>query len=160
MGLTDATCFTDRARYTTVLVRKNVRIARDTYRVRFDCPEIAQQIVPGQFLMMRLSNCNDPLLGRPLAFYDVVADEQGNPVGLDVVYLVVGKFTSRLSRAVAGQSLDVWGPLGNGFTPKPVAHLVMVAGGIGQTPFLALCASISGRTRSATRRVPGNGPSG
>ena len=97
MGLTDATCFADRACYTTVAVRDNVRIARDTYRVRFDCPEIARQIVPGQFLMMRLSNCNDPLLGRPLAFYDVVADKQGNPVGLDVVYLVVGKFTSRAS---------------------------------------------------------------
>ncbi|HVU89569.1 MAG TPA: dihydroorotate dehydrogenase electron transfer subunit [Pirellulales bacterium] len=138
MGLTDATCFADRARYRTVVVRENVKIARDTYRVRFDCPEIAQQIVPGQFLMMRLSECNDPLLGRPLAFYDVVVDQKGIPVGLDVVYLVVGKFTSRLARASAGQQIDVWGPLGNGFTPRPAGHLVMVAGGIGQTPFLAL----------------------
>lgn len=138
MGLTDATCFADRARYTTVTVRENVQVAHDTFRVRFDCPEIAQQIVPGQFLMMRLSGCNDPLLGRPLAFYDVVVDQYGKPNALDVVYLVVGKFTSRLSRAVAGQQLDVWGPLGNGFMPRPARHLVMVAGGIGQTPFLAL----------------------
>ncbi len=138
MGLTDATCFADRACYATVIVRENVKIARDTFRVRFDCPEIARQIVPGQFLMMRLSDCNDPLLGRPLAFYDIVLDDGGNPVGLDIVYLVVGKFTSRLARATAGQKLDVWGPLGNGFKPRSVGHLVMVAGGIGQTPFLAL----------------------
>ena len=29
-------------------------------------------------------------------------------------------------------------PLGNGFSDHPTEHLVMVAGGIGQTPFLAL----------------------
>jgi dihydroorotate dehydrogenase electron transfer subunit len=32
----------------------------------------------------------------------------------------------------------VWGPLGNGFPPQHTEHLVMVAGGIGQTPFPAL----------------------
>ena len=32
----------------------------------------------------------------------------------------------------------MWGPLGNGFPPAPTEHLLMVAGGIGQTPFLAL----------------------
>jgi dihydroorotate dehydrogenase electron transfer subunit len=54
------------------------------------------------------------------------------------VYLVVGKMTSRLARLERGQALEVWGPLGNGFAPRSAAHLVMVAGGIGQTPFLAL----------------------
>ena len=58
MGLTDATCFADCALCRTVVVRENVLIARDTYRIRFDCPEIARQIVPGQFLMMRLTGCN------------------------------------------------------------------------------------------------------
>src|SRR5262249_24519517 len=138
MGLLDAAYFADRAQYRTVKIRENVRLARDTYRVRFDCPEIARQIVPGQFLMMRLSGLNDPLLGRPLAFYDTVLDANGEPIGLDVVYLVVGKFTGRLAEAAPGTRLDVWGPLGNGFAPREVEHLVMVAGGIGQTPFLAL----------------------
>ena len=64
MGLTDATCFADRAVSRTVVVRENVQLARDTFRVRFDCPEIAQRIVPGQFLMMRLAGCNDPLLAH------------------------------------------------------------------------------------------------
>ena len=34
--------------------------------------------------------------------------------------------------------MEAWGPLGNGFAPTKSEHLVMVAGGIGQTPFLAL----------------------
>ncbi len=32
----------------------------------------------------------------------------------------------------------MWGPLGNGFGPPPDGDVVFVAGGIGQTPFLAL----------------------
>src|SRR5215207_9635074 len=87
--------------------------------------------------MLRLACYNDPLLGRPLALYDTVLDGK-EPVGIDVVYLVLGKLTSRLARLLPGQELDVWGPLGNGFPPQPAQHLVMVAGGIGQTPFPAL----------------------
>ncbi len=124
-------------RYEVTLV-ENRQIARDTYRLRFECPELAQQVVPGQFLMLRLPGCDDPLLGRPFALYDTVIDSEGKPIGLDIVYLVVGKMTSRLAQLKPGDSLEIWGPLGNGFSAEPVDHLVMVAGGIGQTPFLAL----------------------
>ena len=51
-----------------------MQLARDTYRVRFDCPELAQIIVPGQFVMLRMAGCDDPLLGRPFALYDTVLD--------------------------------------------------------------------------------------
>jgi len=90
-------------------------------------------------LMLRLTGTNDPLLGRPMALYDTLLAEgsRGVAVGVDVVYLVVGKMTRLLAGLRAGQELDVWGPLGNGFTVEPSEHLVMVAGGIGQTPFLA-----------------------
>ena len=88
--------------------------------------------------MMRLAGVNDPLLGRPLALYDVVADAAGESTAVDIVYLAVGRMTRRLAALPAGANLEVWGPLGNGFPPLPAQHLVMVAGGIGQTPFLAL----------------------
>jgi dihydroorotate dehydrogenase electron transfer subunit len=130
--------YADNAWYGPVTVHQNVQLARDTYRVRFGCPEIARRIVPGQFVMLRLANCNDPLLGRPLALYDVAADAAGRPHSIDVVYLVVGKMTRLLAEFQAGGRLEVWGPLGNGFPPTAAEHLVMVAGGIGQTPFLSL----------------------
>jgi dihydroorotate dehydrogenase electron transfer subunit len=120
------------------IITENVAVARDTYRVRFACPPIARRIVPGQFLMLRLAGLNDPLLGRPLALYDVVQVPQGQAESLDVVYLTVGKMTRHLAAMPPGESLEVWGPLGNGFSPAPTEHLVMVAGGIGQTPFLTL----------------------
>jgi dihydroorotate dehydrogenase electron transfer subunit len=62
-----------------------------------------------------------------------------------VVYLVVGKMTGRLAQCGPGSRLVIWGPLGNGFSSEPVEHLVMVAGGIGQTPFLALGRQFSGK---------------
>jgi dihydroorotate dehydrogenase electron transfer subunit len=119
---------------------ENVAIARDTYRLRLDDPIMARAILPGQFLMVRPAapGCDDPLLGRPLALYDVATDAAGAPVAVDVVYLVVGRGTAALARRVPGERLSVWGPLGNGFGPAPAGPVLFVAGGIGQTPFLAL----------------------
>lgn len=133
-----AACYADRAEQYQVVVSENVQLATDTYRVRFECPELAAKILPGQFLMIRLPECNDPILGRPFALYDTVLNEAGQPIGVDVVYLVVGKLTNLLAQCQPGDRLEVWGPLGNGFSAEPVDHLIMVAGGIGQTPFLAL----------------------
>lgn len=142
-----AACYADHARQVAVEIEENVPLAQDTYRVRFACPEIARRIVPGQFIMMRFAGLSDPLLGRPLALYDVVADGSGTPAGLDVVYLAVGKMTRRLAAASPGTPLEVLGPLGNGFPPAETEHLVMVAGGIGQTPFLALAREALGQAR-------------
>jgi len=149
-------CYADRAVQAAVAVEENVPLARDTFRVRFACPEIARQILPGQFVMLRVAGCNDPLLGRPLALYDVAAGPEGKPRGLDVVYLVVGKLTRLLATLGPGAPLEVWGPLGNGFPPAETEHLVMVAGGIGQTPFLALAREYLGLGTygDPPRRVP------
>lgn len=130
--------YADRACQVRVRVVENVRLARDTYRLRFDCSPIARRIVPGQFLMLRLTYLSDPLLGRPLAVYDTIAGTDGEPQSVDVVYVTFGKMTRRLAQMKPGEELDVWGPLGNGFPIVATDHLIMVAGGIGQTPFLAL----------------------
>ena len=124
----------------TVAVVLNEQVAQDTFLLRLDAPEIARTIIPGQFLMVRAGSTNDPLLGRPFALYDVVRDGSGAPRYVDVVYLVIGRGTKALAQAAPGERLPVWGPLGNGFGPAPSVpgHIYFVAGGIGQTPFLAL----------------------
>ncbi|MHB1558946.1 MAG: dihydroorotate dehydrogenase electron transfer subunit [Isosphaeraceae bacterium] len=119
---------------------ENIPVARDTYRIRLADAAIAGSIRPGQFVMVRpvAGEENDPLLGRPLALYDLARDASGTPVAFDLVYLVIGRGTAALARCQPGESLPVWGPLGNGFGPAPSGPVVFVAGGIGQTPFLAL----------------------
>jgi len=139
-------------------VVENVRLARDTYRIRIEAPEIAAAIVPGQFVMVRVPDRSDPLLGRPFALYDTVLDASGRPVGIDIVYLVVGKLTSLLAGREVGDRLEIWGPLGHGFRDLTGRREVaLVAGGIGQTPFLAGIRDLIGTRgyggRSATRQV-------
>ncbi len=130
--------FAHHATSTTADILENMPIARSIYRVRIAAPAIAQRIVPGQFVMLRLSGCDDPLLGRAFALYDTVEDSEGHAVAIDIVYQVMGKMTSRLALYQPGQQVDLWGPLGNGFKVPDTDQLLMVAGGIGQTPFLAL----------------------
>ena len=116
----------------------NRQLARDTWLIRLQAPELARAIRPGQFLMIRLPGHSDPLLGRPFALYDTVLDDGGQPVAVDVVYLIVGKVTGLMAELKSGDSVDIWGPLGNGFPElRDLDHVGLVAGGIGQTPFLA-----------------------
>ncbi len=122
----------------SVAIEEHVLLARDTYRLRLPCPSIAATILPGQFLMFRLPGTNDPLLGRPLALYDTYRNALGQALGVDIVYQAIGRMTRRLASLKPGDRLEMWGPLGNGFPPTETGHLIMVAGGIGQTPFLAL----------------------
>lgn len=125
--------------FVTAPVVEQVRMARDTYRIRVEAPSVARAIRPGQFVMVRLPQSSDPLLGRPFALYDTVLDSAGEPWAFDFVYLVVGKMTRLLPLVQPGDALEIWGPLGNGFSAPANAEssAVCVAGGIGQTPFLA-----------------------
>ena len=130
--------YADDSVHQTAEVIENLEVAEGTWRIRFRAPEMAAQCKPGQFIMLKISDRDDPLIGRPLAVFDITPDEHGTPRDLDAVYLVKGNLTTRLVHVVAGQHLDVWGPLGNGFLPALTRHLIMVAGGIGQTPFVTL----------------------
>ena len=132
------TYFADNADQVCVRILANDRLAKDTYRVRLDAPKLVHHALPGQFFMLRIAGGNDPLIGRALALF-------GRNDGLELVYLAKGKFTTRLARMSPGELIDVTGPLGNGFSNTPVDHLIMVAGGIGQTPFLALAQEALGQ---------------
>lgn len=126
-------------------VVEQVELAHDTYRLRVACPQLALQVRPGQFFMIRFPGRNDPLLGRPFALYDVYRDDRGQVAGVDFAYHVIGKVTELLSHVAAGRDVELWGPLGNGF-PTPMAeHLICVGGGIGYTPFLAVAREAAGR---------------
>lgn len=133
--------YADQAAFVSAAILENTPIAQATFRLRLKAPEIAQRIAPGQFVMLRIAGLDDPMLGRAFALYETPAADDGAPT-LEVVYLVHGKLTTALAERQPGDTVEVWGPLGNGFLPLDenphYDHLVMVAGGIGQTPFLAL----------------------
>jgi dihydroorotate dehydrogenase electron transfer subunit len=151
----EAVCHADHACHERARIVAHDRVADDTWRIRIDCPAIATRALPGQFAMLRLPDRHDPLLARPLAVYDTFADAAG-PRYVDFIYLVHGRFTQALALARPGDDVTVWGPLGNGFRLPAVEHLVLVAGGIGQTALLALARERLGRARygDTPRNVP------
>ncbi len=122
--------------------------AESTWLVEFTAPELAEAVRPGHFVMLRLPDLYAPLLGRPFAVYR--ADRASGRV--QVIYLVVGNMTGRLSQIALGTSLEWWGPLGGGWAPiekegKPGARrILMAAGGIGYTPFYMLAENYAARS--------------
>ncbi len=141
----------------TARVVEQEQMARNTFRLRLHCPEIARRIIPGQFFMVRPARGSDPLLGRPFALFDTYDDEHGQPAGFDFGYVTVGKLTGLMPSWKVGDEVSVWGPLGNGFpvVADGTKHLMCVAGGIGQTPFLAVVRELlmSRRYGTPTREV-------
>lgn len=117
---------------------ENRCVAKDTWIMRLSCPELAREITPGQFFMVRDPRVTDPMLGRPFALLDVWKDADGNVAGVDFGYVVVGKMTRLMTTWRSDDACVLWGPLGNGFPVPDVDRLCLVAGGIGVTPFLAV----------------------
>ena len=140
----------------TAIVETVRPMARNTWCVRLRQPQLAQQITPGQFFMIRPDDGSDPLLGRPFALYDTWDDEDDDPAGVDFGFVVVGKMTTLMTQWQPGDEVRLWGPLGNGFAPPTAKNLICVAGGIGQTPFLAVAMEALGLRSygSPVRAVP------
>jgi dihydroorotate dehydrogenase electron transfer subunit len=91
---------------------------------------------PGQFVHLRVSEEGDPLLRRPYSLEGFVS--RGRIRAVRIYYSVVGRGSRILSRQPKGRVLDLIGPLGIGFDPRPRRLPILVAGGRGVAPLLFL----------------------
>jgi dihydroorotate dehydrogenase electron transfer subunit len=117
-----------------------VEAIKDTCLFRLEAPEIAREAKPGQFVMVRVGK--ETILPRPFSVHAATGKE------IALLFSVVGKGTAWLSQKKKGETLDIFGPLGNGFTINPESkNLLLVAGGIGIAPlrFLAETACADGK---------------
>lgn len=102
-------------------------------------PAIAAAARPGQFVMVKTAPGLQPLLRRPFSIFEILRDGDGQPTGLSILNKRIGVGTRQLYDVRVGTSVDVLGPLGEGFAPPPAGHQVwMVAGGVGLAPFWTL----------------------
>jgi dihydroorotate dehydrogenase electron transfer subunit len=103
----------------------------ETYLVWLEAPGIASEARPGQFVMLACGD--DAFLPRPFSIHRVDGGQ------LALLFKVVGKGTRWLAQRKKGEALDIFGPLGNGFTINPDSNnLLLVAGGIGIAPLCFL----------------------
>ncbi|MFH0732816.1 MAG: dihydroorotate dehydrogenase electron transfer subunit [Candidatus Omnitrophota bacterium] len=122
--------------HTKAEILVNQRIAPDYFNMVLRLESFKGAIKPGQFFHIRAGSDYDPLLRRPLSIY-----RAGNrPNIIELLYKVVGRGTQLMCRRSKGTYLDVIGPLGNGFKiEKTQTNFIIVAGGMGAAPLMALC---------------------
>ena len=110
----------------------NSEVKPGIYLVWLEVLQMASVAQPGQFVMVRCGE--NTLLPRPLSVHQVTEGK------LALLFAIVGKGTEWLSARQVGDSVDVLGPLGNGFSVYPASKkLLLLAGGTGIAPlhFLA-----------------------
>lgn len=112
-------------------VISNNEVMPCTHLVWLEAHTIAAAARPGQFVMVHCGE--ETMLRRPLSIHRVDGDK------LALLFAIVGKGTRWLSQRKIGDTLDIFGPLGNGFTlPDSRQHILLVAGGIGIAPLTFL----------------------
>lgn len=117
----------------------NEPIAPDVWRMRFECPELAASIEPGQFMNVAVPGDARHILRLPFSWSD--SDPQAGWV--EFAYLLVGEGTRRMTRMAAGTLFDVVGPAGHGWAvPAGASRALVVGGGSGVVPVVALARSL------------------
>lgn len=117
----------------TAMITAQDKLSDDIFDMKIKAPEIAGEAAPGQFVSL-YSKDGSRLLPRPISLCDIDR-ETGE---LRLVYRVAGAGTKEFSGLKAGDSIDVLGPLGNGFPVKPGKKAFLIGGGIGVPPMLEL----------------------
>ncbi len=125
-----------------VKITENKRIAQGFYKMRLGSAYLAKNSKPGQFIEIKCSGSGEVLLRRPLGVHRILNG------GIEVLYEVIGRGTELLSHKRPGDTIDVIGPLGNGFSfTRSTVHgpqsIVLVAGGVGIAPLVALAENLA-----------------
>jgi len=98
-----------------------------------EAPQLAADLVPGQFVHVRVPALEESALRRPFSVFDA---EEGR---ITLLYKTVGRGTRALNAVRRGESVCVMGPLGHGFPLRCAGEALFVGGGYGVAPlhFLA-----------------------
>ena len=101
-------------------------------------PEVAQTARAGQFVNL-YPRSKSTILPRPISISEIGEET------LTLVYGVVGEGTKEFSQLVAGDTIRISTPLGNGYNvKKEVQTSILVGGGIGVPPLVELAKQIPG----------------
>lgn len=96
---------------------------------------ILPEILPGQFVEIKIPDTANTFLRRPISIHDVNFEKQT----ITLLIRVVGNGTTKLSLLNKGESVNLVYPLGNGFDLFKVGQKpLLIGGGVGVAPLLYL----------------------
>ena len=130
----------------TVRVAAQEELLPDIFSLWLETENIAAHAVPGQFVSVY---CKDRsrMLPRPISLCEICPEDAGK---IRLVYRTAGEGTREFSRLQKGDTLEILGPLGNGFPLEACAagkKALLIGGGIGIPPLLELAKRIEGEAR-------------
>ncbi|UCZ51797.1 dihydroorotate dehydrogenase electron transfer subunit [Bacillus shivajii] len=120
---------------------KQKYIAPNIYEIKLRGNLVNEMKEPGQFVHLRIENALDPTLRRPISICDI---DQENET-LTMIYRVEGKGTEKLKDKLPGSTVNVLGPLGNGFPIEGIKEgdtCLLVGGGVGIPPLYYLAKTL------------------
>ena len=122
-------------------VRSVERIHERYVLIRLTDEKPLPEMLPGQFVEIRIDGSPTTFLRRPISINYV--DKDANELWLLVA--AVGDGTRKLAELKAGDLLNCLLPLGNGFTmpQKPEERILLVGGGVGVAPLLYMGAEMA-----------------
>ena len=133
------------------VVVSNTLLSGDYNVLALAAPAVASQTQPGQFVMVKASVGDDPLLRRPFSVFEVLRDNARQVTGLSLLNKRVGVTTQMLFALKPGDRVRCLGPLGRPFSVTgPPERAWMVAGGVGLAPFATLAAALRARDIETT----------
>lgn len=117
-------------------------IGNGIYSMWLQTTDIGKAARPGQFISV-YSKDRSRMLPRPISICET------EPEGaVRIVYRVAGKGTEEFSRLGSGDTLEILGPLGNGFPLERMAEgkkAFLIGGGIGIPPMVELAKRLPGK---------------
>lgn len=118
-----------------LIILKNKQISEKFFIIEAVSSKKLPEILPGQFMQVRVDNAPHTFLRRPLSVHDV--NYKLNSISM--LFQAVGEGTEKLSALRSGDTLNVVYPLGNSFTlPEKGEKVVLTGGGCGMAPLLYL----------------------
>lgn len=119
-----------------VIIRQE-EISNGIFSMWLKTEQIAEKAKPGQFISLY---CHDGsrMLPRPISICEIDKKDKA----LRIVYRVAGKGTEEFSGMFTGESIDIVGPLGNGF-PLKEKKAFLIGGGIGIPPMVELAKQLN-----------------
>jgi dihydroorotate dehydrogenase electron transfer subunit len=135
----------------TATVLSNDSVNAEYRHLVVGCSAASAAAVPGQFFQLLCPHTEgaQPFLRRPMSLYGADPERQQ----VEFLYKVTGAGTLGLSTLRAGNSIDIMGPLGVGFTLDPkLRHIVAIGRGAGLATLapLAKAAKANGTAVTAT----------
>lgn len=115
------------------VVITNNKVSSNIRKLVIFAPQMASQAIPGQFVHLRVSSSNDPLLRRPFSIGSVNLSDNS----LSIYYRIVGRGTDMMAALKENDVVDCLGPLGRGFELTGKRPL-LIGGGMGIAPLLFL----------------------